>query len=65
MAVGPFHRDQRLSEQVFRYDNRATKDTKLTDVDGFALLMTQVAGKRHTYERLTGKGTNTLRQGRG
>ncbi len=60
VAVEPFHLDHYLNEQVFRYNNRATKDNKLTDVDRFALLMTMVAGKRLTYERLTGKGTDSI-----
>jgi hypothetical protein len=51
----PFHLDQYLSEQVFRYNNRATKDNPLTDADRFALAVSQVAGKRLTYAELTGK----------
>jgi transposase-like protein len=60
VAVEPFHLDQYLSEQVFRYNNRATKDNKLTDADRFALLMTQVAGKRLTYAELTGKDIDSI-----
>jgi len=60
VAVEPFHLDQYLAEQVFRYNNRATKDNKLTDSDRFALLMTQVAGKRLTYAKLTGKDTDSV-----
>ena len=60
VAVEPFHLDHYLDEQVFRYNNRATKDNKLTDADRFALLMTQVAGKRLTYAQLTGKDTDSL-----
>lgn len=60
VAVEPFHLDHYLDEQVFRYNNRATKDNKLTDTDRFALLMTMAAGKRLTYERLTGKGTDSI-----
>ena len=55
VAVEPFHLDQYLSEQVFRYNNRATKDNPLTDADRFALAVSQVAGKRLTYAELTGK----------
>jgi hypothetical protein len=47
-------------EQVFRYNNRATKDNKLTDADRFALLVSQVGGKRLTYAKLTGKGTDSV-----
>jgi len=60
VAVEPFHLDHYLDEQVFRYNNRATKDNKLTDADRFALLMSQVAGKRLTYATLTGKDTDSL-----
>ncbi len=60
VAVEPFHLDRYVTEQVFRFNNRATKDNKLTDADRFALLMTQVAGKRLTYAELTGKGTDTV-----
>jgi transposase-like protein len=60
VAVEPFHLDHYLDEQVFRYNNRATKDNKLTDADRFALVMSQVAGKRLTYSELTGKDTDSL-----
>jgi transposase-like protein len=55
IAVEPFHLDAYLDEQVFRYNNRATKDNPLTDLDRFALAVSQVAGKRLTYAELTGK----------
>jgi transposase-like protein len=55
IAVEPFHLDRYLAEQVFRYNNRATKDNPLNDADRFALLVTQVVGKRLTYAELTGK----------
>ena len=61
VAVEPFHLDQYLSEQVFRYNNRATKDNPLTDSDRFTLAVSQVAGKRLTYAELTGKvGETTI-----
>jgi transposase-like protein len=60
VAVEPFHLDHYLDEQMFRFNNRATKDNKLTDADRFALVMSQVAGKRLTYAQLTGKGTDSL-----
>jgi hypothetical protein len=44
-----------LSEQVFRHNNRATKDNPLTEVDRFALAVSQVSGKRLTYAELTSK----------
>lgn len=55
VAVEPFHLDRYLDEQVFRYNNRATKDNPLTDADRFVLAVSQIAGKRLTYAELTGK----------
>jgi transposase-like protein len=55
VAVEPFHLDRYLSEQVFRYNNRATKDNPLTDYDRFMLALSQISGKRLTYAELTGK----------
>jgi len=62
VSVEPYHLGKYVDEQVFRYNNRATKDNKLTDADRFAFLMTQVAGKRLTYSELTGKDTDSLHQ---
>jgi transposase-like protein len=55
VAVEPFHLDRYVDEQVFRYNNRATKDNPLNDADRFALAVSQIAGKRLTYAELTGK----------
>ncbi len=55
VAVEPFHLDRYVTEQVFRYNNRATKDNPLKDADRFVLAASQVAGKRLTYAELTGK----------
>lgn len=55
VAVEPFHLDRYLDEQMFRYNNRATKDNPLTDADRFVLAVSQIAGKRLTYAELTGK----------
>ncbi len=60
VAVEPFHLDRYLDEQVFRYNNRATRDNPLNDSDRFMLLMSQIAGRRLTYAQLTGKGTDAL-----
>lgn len=60
VAVEPFHLSRYADEQAFRFNNRATKDNKLTDSDRFALLMSQVTGKRLTYSELTGKDTDAL-----
>jgi transposase-like protein len=55
VAVEPYHLDRYVTKQVFRYNNRATKDNPLNDADRFALVMSQVGGKRLTYKELTGK----------
>jgi ISXO2 transposase-like protein/transposase-like zinc ribbon protein len=55
IAVEPFHLDRYVTEQVWRYNNRATKDNPLTDADRFAFAVTQIVGKRLTYAELTGK----------
>ena len=55
VAVEPFHLDRYVTEQVFRYNNRATKDNPLTDADRFALAVSQIEGKRLTHAELTGK----------
>ena len=55
VAVEPFHMDAYLDEQMFRFNNRATKDNPLTDADRFTLAVSQIVGKRLTYAELTGK----------
>jgi hypothetical protein len=60
VSVEPFHLDRYVDEQVFRYNNRATKDNPLDDADRFMLAMSQIAGKRLTYAELTGKVGETL-----
>jgi transposase-like protein len=55
VAVEPFHLDAYVAEQVFRFNNRATKDNPLNDADRFMLAVSQVSGKRLTYAELTGK----------
>jgi hypothetical protein len=52
--------DRYVPEQVFRFNNRATKDNKLTDADRFALAVSQVTGKRLTYAELTGCMSSAL-----
>ena len=37
VAVEPFHLDAYLDEQMFRFNNRATKDNPLNDGDRFDL----------------------------
>ncbi len=55
IAVEPFHLDRYVHEQVFRYNNRATKDNPLNDGDRFARVVSQIVGRRITYKELTGK----------
>ena len=55
VAVEPFHLYRYVTEQVFRFNNRATKDNPLTDADRFVAVLSQVAGKRLTYAEVTGK----------
>jgi transposase-like protein len=55
VAVEPFHLDRYLDEQMFRYNNRATKDNPLNDSDRFLLALSQVSNRRLTYAELTGK----------
>ena len=55
VAVEPFHLDRYVTEQVFRYNNRATRDNPLNDADRFALAASQIQGKRLTFAELTGK----------
>ena len=55
VAVEPFHLEAYVAEQVFRFNNRATKRNPLTDADRFIIALSQIAGKRLTYDELTGK----------
>jgi transposase-like protein len=55
VAVEAFHLDRYVAEQVFRFNNRATKDNPLNDSDRFAVAVSQIVGKRLTYAELTGK----------
>ncbi len=59
VAVEPFHLERYVDEQVFRFNNRATKDNPLNDSDRFLLALSQVANKRLTYKELTGKDGTT------
>jgi transposase-like protein len=51
ITVEPFHLFRYLDEQAFRYNNRKGLD----DLDRFSIALSQVTGKRLTYEHLTGK----------
>jgi transposase-like protein len=55
VAVEPFHLQRYVDEQVFRFNNRATKDNPLTDSDRFSMAVRKIVGKRLTFAELTGK----------
>jgi transposase-like protein len=55
VAVEPFHLQRYVDEQVFRFNNRATKDNPLTDADRFSMAVRKIVGKRLTFAELTGK----------
>jgi transposase-like protein len=55
VSVEPFHLFRYLDEQVFRFENRATKDNPLNDFDRFRLAASQIIGKRLTWDEVTGK----------
>jgi transposase-like protein len=59
VAVEPFHLERYLDEQMFRFNNRVTKDNPLNDADRFMLAVSQISGKRLTYAELTGKVQET------
>jgi transposase-like protein len=51
ISVEPFHLFRYLDEQTFWYNNRE----EMNDYDRFRLALSQITGKRLTYEHLTGK----------
>ena len=51
VSVEPFHLFRYLDEQAFRFNNRKEMDY----FDRFKLAMSQIVGKRLTWDRLTGK----------
>jgi hypothetical protein len=55
ISVEPFQLEMYVVGQVFRFNNRATKDNSLTDPDRFPLAVSQISGNRLTYAELTGK----------
>jgi transposase-like protein len=54
VSVEPFHLFRYLDEQTFRFNTRKGKDA-----DRFIQTVKQVAGKRLTYDELTGKGVSS------
>lgn len=57
VSVEPFHLFRYLDEQTFRYNNR-----KATDVERFNAALKQIAGRRLTYEEVTGNAEWRLGQ---
>jgi transposase-like protein len=55
VAVEPFHLFRYVDEPVFLYNNRGSKQEKISDADRFNLALSQMAGKRLTYAEVTGK----------
>jgi transposase-like protein len=56
VSVEPFHLFRYLDEQVYRYNNRKDADGEpITDYDRFRQAMSQIVGKRLTWNQLTGK----------
>ena len=55
VAVEPFHLDRYADEQAFRFNNRGSKEKPVNDGQRFDTLLSQVAGRRVTYNELTGK----------
>ncbi len=51
ISVEPFHLFRYIDEQSFRYNHREG----MSDFDRFRLAMTQIVGKRLTWDHLTGK----------
>jgi transposase-like protein len=58
VSVEPFHLFRYLDEQAYRYNNRKDETGEtLTDFDRFKQAMSQIVGKRLTWNALTGKET--------
>ncbi len=55
VAVEPFHLDRYIDEQVFRFNNRGTRENPLNDAERFQLALAQVSNRRLTFKELTGK----------
>jgi transposase-like protein len=55
VSVAPFHLFRYLDEQSFRFNNRSTRDGKVTNSDRFAIALSQIAGKRLTYAEVGGR----------
>jgi len=59
VAVEPFHLERYADEQAFRFNFRRDGERKMTDAERFNVVLSGVAGRRLTYEKLTGKEGET------
>jgi transposase-like protein len=56
VSVEPFHLFRYLDEQAYRYNHRKNEvGESLNDFDRFRIAMSQILGKRLTWNQLTGK----------
>src|SRR5882724_4908077 len=55
ISVEPFHLFRYLDEQVYRYNNRGSKENPVNDGERFQKALSQIAGKRLTFAEVTGK----------
>ncbi len=55
VSVEPIHLQAYIHEQVYSFNLRSRPDEKITNADRFALALSNVAGKRLTWNELTGK----------
>jgi transposase-like protein len=55
VSTEPFHLFRYLDEQAFRYNNRGDKENPVNDGDRFSRVVSQIIGKRLTWDKLTGK----------
>jgi len=55
VSVEPFHLFRYIDEQAFRYNNRKG----MSDAGRFSAVISQIVGKRLTYDHLTGKDGST------
>jgi transposase-like protein len=55
VSVEPFHLFRYIDEQAWRFNNRSTRNKKVTDADRFYRALSQIAGKRLTFAEVTGK----------
>jgi hypothetical protein len=59
VSVEPFHLFRYLDEQAFRFNNRGSKENRISDGERFDNVLSHVLGKRLTYAEVTGKTGTT------